>query len=117
MSINTKPANLSGSIAETKVSEYLTSTGYRIVARNWKTKACEIDIVAVKDKVLYFVEVKYRERADQGDGFDYITPKKLDQMAFAAKYYVAIDKWHGELVLSAASVSGPDFEIDFLEQV
>ena len=49
-----------GQVAEGAVADELQTQGYRIVDRNWKTKVCEIDIVASKDKVIYFVEVKFR---------------------------------------------------------
>lgn len=109
--------NLDGSAAEHKVAEYLAGIGYKIVDRNWKTKQCEIDIVARKDNCVHFVEVKYRSTPDQGGGFEYVTRTKIKQMEFAAKYWVSVHDWTGEFVLSAASVSGDDFEIEYIEHI
>ena len=109
--------NIDGQDAESVVAKYLENNGFKIVDRNWKTRQCEIDIVAKKEKCIYFVEVKFRTNPDQGEGFDYITPGKLRQMSYAAKVWVAQNKWDGEYCLSAASVSGEDFKIDFIEQV
>lgn len=78
-----------GRIAEDAATNYLYEHGYTIVDRNWKTKYCEIDIVAIKGKTLYLVEVKYRENDKYGNGVEAITDKKLNQMKFAAKIY-----WH-----------------------
>lgn len=109
--------NDDGQLAEDRVAKYLTSNGYKIIDRNWKTKQCEIDIVARKKNCIYFVEVKYRSSSAQGTGFEYITKTKLQQMEFAGKYWVAVHKWDGEYTLSGASVSGDDLEIDFIEDL
>lgn len=109
--------NIDGQSAEQAVIKLLDKSGYKVLDHNWKTPKCEIDIVAKKDKCIYFVEVKFRTNPDQGEGFDYITPGKLRQMSYAAVVWVAQNKWDGEYCLSAASVSGEDFKIDFIEQV
>lgn len=93
-----------GRAAEAAVSEHLAATGYRIIATNWRRPICEIDIVAQKDKVIYFVEVKYRTKSRQGSGLDYITPKKLKQMRFAAEIWVSENDWRGDYRLMAAEV-------------
>lgn len=77
-----------GDDAETKAAEYLMRQGYAIVARNWKNKYCEIDIISQKEGTLYFIEVKYRSSTQQGGGVAAITPKKLKQMQFAAEFYL-----------------------------
>lgn len=104
-----------GQAGEAAVEQYLASGGYEIMDRNWKSKFAEIDLIAKKDGVIYFVEVKYRQSDSQGSGFDYITSKKLRQMSFAAALWVGKHHWEGEYTLSAAQVSGPDLEIDFIE--
>lgn len=96
-----------GRAAEAAVAESLKKQGYKIADRNWRTRACEIDIVATKDKIVYFVEVKYRSGSAQGDGFEYITPRKLTQMRFAAENWVSQNNWDGDYLLMAAAVSGP----------
>jgi len=109
--------NTSGSEAERAVAEYLVKSKYKIVDINWKTKWCEIDIVAEKNKVMHFVEVKYRFSPYQGGGFDYIHSKKLQQMKRAADSWVLINKWNGEYVLSAAEVAGADYDVEFIEEI
>ncbi len=109
--------NDDGNRAEDEVAAYLGNLGYTIRDRNWKTPQCEVDIVAEKDGCMYFVEVKYRSNPTQGSGFDYITSAKQRQMSFAAEYWVAQHEWSGEYVLSGAEVSGPDFEVEFIDQI
>lgn len=76
-----------GDEAENAAAEYLQRDGHAILERNWRTKFCEIDIVSQKDDTVYFVEVKHRKNDKAGDGMAYITPKKLQQMQFAARPY------------------------------
>lgn len=109
--------NEDGNQAEEAVAEHMRNLGFRILDQNWKTKKCEIDIVAEKDDCIYFVEVKYRSNESQGSGFDYITDAKQRQMAFAANYWVAQNHWDGEYVLSGAEVVGPNFVVEFLEYI
>jgi len=108
-----------GDTAENEASQYLVRAGHEIIERNWKTKFCEIDIVSIKDKTIYFHEVKYRKTARQGDGIAAITPKKLRQMKFAAEYYALKNKLPGfDLRLTAIAVSGELPEVErFLEIV
>lgn len=76
-----------GDSSEDAAAEYLKKHEYKIRERNWKTKVCEIDIVAEKKGKLYFFEVKHRKSDRQGGGLAAITAKKLQQMKFAAKVY------------------------------
>jgi Holliday junction resolvase-like predicted endonuclease len=109
--------NDSGKHAEDCVASYLNKLGYKIIDRNWKTAQCEVDVIAQKNSCIYFVEVKYRMSSAQGNGFEYITDAKLKQMEFAANYWVTQNKWVGEYVLSGASVSGSNFEVELIEQI
>lgn len=78
-----------GRMAEDAAAAYLRQQGYAIAAQNWRTRWCEIDVIAIKDEVVYFFEVKYRASAAWGSGLDYITPRKLQQMQFAAQMWCA----------------------------
>lgn len=77
-----------GNDAESAAVEWLFSQGYDVVERNWKTKFCEIDIIALRDNTLYFVEVKHRTSQAQGGGISVITARKLRQMRFAATLFL-----------------------------
>ncbi|MBI4034757.1 YraN family protein [Candidatus Saccharibacteria bacterium] len=105
-----------GLTAETAVAEFLKQSGYEILDRNWKTKVCEIDIVACRSRTVFFIEVKYRSSLRQGGGFEYILARKLKQMEFAAKIWNQRHGWDGDWRLVAAAVSGPDHQsVDLIE--
>lgn len=105
-----------GRKAELAASTYLEMRGYQVIERNWRRPRAEIDILALKDDVMHFVEVKYRATGDQGGGLEAITPTKLKQMQRAAWLWVDENKWRGEYTLSVVELTGPEFTvIGFIE--
>jgi Holliday junction resolvase-like predicted endonuclease len=93
-----------GKEAEIKVAKYLKNIGFKVLGHNWRTRLCEIDLIAQKDNVIYFIEVKFRGNSEQGEGLEYITPKKLKQIHFAAEIWVQQNNWDGDYQILAASV-------------
>ena len=55
-----------GQLGEDLAASYLAAHGYTIVARNFRTRYGEIDIIACKDGFVAFVEVKLRKNARFG---------------------------------------------------
>ena len=107
-----------GRKAEVAARVYLEMRGFKILEQNWRRPRSEIDIVAQKDGVIHFIEVKYRHTDDQGSGLDAITATKLKQMRRAAWTWVEESKWHGEYVLSAVEIAGPNYAVlGFIENV
>ena len=106
-----------GDAAENEVSLYLEAQGHTILARNWRTKFCEIDIVSEWEDTIYFTEVKYRRTDTRGGGIAAITAKKLRQMKFAAEYYALKHTLTNvSLRLAVADVSGNTPKVkNFLE--
>jgi uncharacterized protein (TIGR00252 family) len=95
-----------GRAAEDAAAGFLRAKGCDILAQNWRTRWCEIDIVAFRSNTIYFVEVKYRSSVAWGDGLDYITPRKLQQMRFAAEFWCAKYKFGGDYRLAAVALTG-----------
>ena len=97
-----------GNLAEDKAVRYLKGMGFEIVERNFYSKFGEIDIIAIKDKVLHFIEVK------SGKNFDPIyavTPKKLDKILKTVNYYILKKKINSEIVIDALIIKGDDIEL------
>lgn len=100
-----------GRRAEMVAADFLQRKGFAIVAHNWRTRWCEIDVIALRDKEICFCEVKYRKSSRQGTGIDYITPQKLRRMRFAAESWVHAHRWLGHYYLAAIEVSGVNFQV------
>ena len=97
-----------GDAGEDAAAAKLEQRGHEVIARNWRTRWCEIDIVSMKGKTLYFTEVKYRKNTQFGDGLAAITIKKQQQIHFAAELFLTKKPQyaHHEIQLLAAAVSG-----------
>lgn len=107
-----------GQRAEAVAAAYLELHGFEIIARNWKTPSCEIDIVARESGTVVFVEVKFRSNDIAGSGLEYITRGKLKQMQRAADTWMFENKWTGECRLAAIEVGGSNFAVtDFFDPV
>lgn len=100
-----------GRQAEAVAAIFLQSKGCTILDRNWRTRWCEIDLIAQRSGCIFLCEVKYRRSKLQGTGLDYITPRKLQRMSFASELWVARHNWTGDYQLVALEVSGLDFRV------
>ena len=120
-SANDKPTTtFVGKNAENVAAEFLRGRGHEIIAQNWKTKYCEVDIISSRDETIYFTEVKYRRNDQAGGGIDAINEKKENQMKFAARFYLESNELNGKVdaMVSAISLTGnpPQVEI-YIEDV
>ena len=74
---------------EALVSDQLASQGFSVLERNFRVRGAEIDIIARKDDLVCFVEVKTRRSLKRGRGALAVTQRKLGRMAFAAKMFLS----------------------------
>lgn len=78
-----------GKLGEDMAAAHLQERGYTILCRNFRRPCGEIDIIAVKDEVTYFVEVKTRSSSDYANPADSVTRRKRRQIANAAMMWFA----------------------------
>jgi uncharacterized protein (TIGR00252 family) len=95
-----------GNAAETATAEELVRQGFTILQRNWRTKWCEVDIIASLEDVIWFIEVKYRATELFGDGLEYIGHSKMVHLERAAALWVSQQQYDGEYTLGAVAVTG-----------
>ncbi|MDO4732128.1 MAG: YraN family protein [Bacillota bacterium] len=79
-----KKSDILGAWGEELTTAHLEKLGYRILARNFRRREGEIDIIAAKDETTFFVEVKSRSQKGFARPADSITPKKRRRIAKAA---------------------------------
>lgn len=77
-----------GEWGEQAAGTYLEKLGYEIIARNFHTRHGELDLIAMKDKCLCFIEVKTRSNHTYGHGEEAITAKKLQAMLASIAVYL-----------------------------
>ena len=105
-------STVTGREAERLAADYLKKKHHKILAQNWRSRWCEIDIISQRWGRIYFVEVKYRANSASGSGLEYITPKKLQQMRFAAEFWIAQNRKPAEgYQLAAIELTGRPPEI------
>ncbi|MBO5316703.1 MAG: YraN family protein [Clostridia bacterium] len=82
-----------GNIGEAAAAKYLKKQGYRILERNFSTDNAEIDIIAKKDNLIAFVEVKTRtlghESPREPRPASAVTQEKQRKIIRAASYYLS----------------------------
>lgn len=103
-----------GQTAELAVMEHLKMQNHEIIAHNFKTKSCEIDLVSIKNHQIYFTEVKYSQNlATEGTPLARITTTKQQQMHFATQVFLKSHPAYADLqpLLAVASVVGQDYQV------
>lgn len=80
--------NLLGEKGEDLARDFLEKLGYQIIAMNWHERKFEIDIIAIDDDELVFVEVKTRSTDFFGKPEEAVTPKKQEHLINGADCYV-----------------------------
>ena len=77
-----------GKKGEDKAVSSLRERGYRVIARNYRANGGEVDIVAQKDKLLIFVEVKARAAHTPYKAIEAVTKAKQEKIARAATQFI-----------------------------
>ena len=88
-----------GALGERLAVEHLQSLGLRVLARNWRCRYGELDVIAADDaaRIVVFVEVKART-SDRFGGVEYaVTPEKLRRLRRLAGLWLAGQdvRWSG----------------------
>jgi len=78
-----------GEAGETLACEHLAKLGYKIVARNFRCRSGEVDVVARLGETTVFVEVKDRASASHGEGYEAVTFGKRRRIIRAAQLFAA----------------------------
>lgn len=81
----TNPIGIKG---ESLAVQFLINKGYKIKAKNYHTKWGEIDIIAEKNNILYFIEVKTRQKLTFGMPYEAINFYKIKALKRCIAYYI-----------------------------
>lgn len=86
-----------GQAAEAWAAQHLQSVGFTIVARNYRYQRAEIDIIAQKQGLLVFAEVKARSNDRFGHPEDFVTLKQQTLIHTAAEEYIIAHNWNAAI--------------------
>lgn len=83
-----KNNRVKGTLGEDIAVNYLKSKGYKIIDRNYSTSIGEIDIIAIKDNILVFIEVKARTNFNYGYPYEAVNWKKQEKIIKSSYIYM-----------------------------
>ncbi|BCW94648.1 MAG: YraN family protein [Fimbriimonadales bacterium] len=78
-----------GRAGESQAARFLQAQGYTILARNWRIREGELDIVAQEGDTLAFVEVKTRRSHACGAGEESVDARKQQRLGMLAERFLA----------------------------
>ena len=108
--------NILGEIGENLACEELQRRGYAVLARRYRSRGGEIDIVAAQGATVVFVEVKTRDGSAYGSGADAVTWTKRRRIVAAATDFLARQRLVDrpclfDVVSIAVGEEGPAIEV------
>ena len=77
-----------GALGEQAAADYLLEKGYELLARNWHCRWGELDLVARKEKILAFVEVKTRKPGAMVSPLEAVNRTKRRKLIRSAQAYL-----------------------------
>jgi putative endonuclease len=106
-----------GNKGENAAAEMLREKGYRIIARNWRCKWGEVDIVARSGDTTVFVEVKTKTGDDFGEPWEMVNEWKVQQIERMGHLWCEEFSWDGLCRVDVVGVwMEKDGEIKKIEQ-
>jgi putative endonuclease len=79
-------------LGEDEAERMLSGLGMRILARNWRSRLGELDLVAMDGKILVFVEVKCRARNELYDPALAVDHRKRFRVRRLARAFIATER-------------------------
>lgn len=106
-----------GQTGEDLAAAYLKKSGYRILARNWKSGRLEVDLIAENNNYLVFIEVKTRSADFKVHPADSISREKQRSLILAADNYIKWNNSEKECRFDIVTVirDRNNYEIDHIE--
>ncbi len=91
-------------MGENLAAEFLRQKGFEIVARNYRYRRAEIDLIARRDNWTIFVEVKTRSSSGFGQPEEFVDANQTRRISEAAEEYVYSTNWQGHIRFDIISV-------------
>jgi len=104
-----------GAWGEQLAEDYLRRKGYEIVERDWRCGHRDIDIIALDDEELVFVEVKTRRNTIFADPEDAVDWKKRRNLLYAANAFVKMKRLKCDFRFDLITIVGSDSDTADIE--
>jgi putative endonuclease len=93
-----------GRKGEAMAKAHLEAAGYEIMDENWVFGKAEVDLIAYKDKLIIFTEVKTRTGNAFGEPEDFVDTRKQRLLVEAADEYIYLMNHEGEVRFDIISI-------------
>ena len=105
-----------GNKGEKLAAEFLQQKGFEVVARNYRFKKAEIDLIVKRENWMIFVEVKTRSSTAFGEPEEFVDERKINHIFNAAEEYIFSTDWRGHIRFDIISVKlGREVVIEHFE--
>lgn len=105
---------------EDEAVKYLEKEGYRIIERNFSCRQGEIDIIALDEPYIVFVEIKARTSREYGLPSEAVTSRKIKHLIKAIQYYLYkrnLERENIRIDVIEVYVKADKYEINHLKQI
>ena len=94
LNFKSKPPNsiTTGQLAEQRAEDYLIGQGLKLIARNFRCRRGEVDLIMLENDTYVFVEVRFRKSSRFGSALDTVTYTKQNKIRIAAEFYLQQNK-------------------------
>ena len=109
-----------GRAGEDRAARYFEELGYTVLARNWRSREGELDLVVADARAVVAVEVKTRRGEDYGHPFEAIDARKRARLWRLAVEWTAANRHTVQgrrLRIDAIGLTGPDPRTALLEHI
>ncbi|MCR4405249.1 MAG: YraN family protein [Candidatus Acetothermia bacterium] len=100
-----------GRLGEERALAFLKAQGYRIIARNYRWRGGEIDIIARDRDCLSFIEVKARADEQFSPAEEALTPQKRARLIRTAQHYIAQHRPEVDLRFDVVVIAGEEIRL------
>lgn len=94
-----------GKRGEALATEFLRKKGYAIVAKNYRYRRSEVDMIACREGTLVFVEVKLRKNVAFGHPEAFVDEQQARRITEAAAHYVLETDWEGGIRFDIVAIT------------
>ncbi|ARE81060.1 YraN family protein [Campylobacter helveticus] len=106
-------SHLSGILGENRACSFLKKRKFEILERNFHSKFGEIDIIAKKDEILHFIEVKFTQK--DYEPYERLDTKKYNKILKTIEFYKLKKQFYNDFQLDLICIK--DKEIEFFENI
>jgi putative endonuclease len=108
------PKDELGKMGERLAEQYMCERGYEILFRNWRYSHYELDLVAVKDEKIHFIEVKTRRTTEFGLPEQAVGEIKISRLLKAGEAFLYEHPYWKKVQFDVLAISMlPDAEIEY----